>query len=780
MSRPRLGSTLGELQVRKRAAAAEQASRPVEQQIVIDPSGKTGLRRFHGAFTGGFSAGHFNTCGSEEGWAPSTFKSSRSSGGDGGGGQTKRRRPEDFMDEEDDPLLGRTIVTRPSFAAGRIADRPAPRRAAAAASRPPRGGSAGVGGVAAFLSAFESEAPPAAASARTGPTKPKAAAWNAGSLFEAAFPESSSSAAAANGKGSESGGGSFAPRVEVTDYSGVGYRLLRTMGWRPGTGVGARKSLGAEAVAAALASTVRLGADDVAVAPNDVHIAEVALKDDAFGLGYVGAASQSQRTARPTFDILGDRVDDERPMFIEDVPQASEQASASASAAPRGLLPKFVPESVRAEQKQTRGRRFPPPPAPPRNFVPFHRFPVPRVPGSSRWGTTDGGSGISSGGAPRGGAPRPPNPRDHQSMSPSSRGRALGEKQLPRSRREPPPAQRAANGPVPSTLDARLGGGVLSSRFASATSTPLEQSAASPAALIAPSDVEAKRTITLWFPIKLLSKRFNLPPIAAPDASASRRAGARMPAAFGAAAARGGAPAGGTREASRSSGPVLFQSASSSSVKVEAAIGLAPSVKEQALAAEKAAEKETPVAAPSVDIFKAIFEPDSASDDEDDDSSSSSEEEDAVEVEVRPKRVPMPLPMPAERPPGPGLSTQGGGVPTFTAPTVRRPAAAASAAAAAALQRSTLVGPSLPPAFDASANFRIIKRDDDLDLSSNSDSNSDSSDSSEEKRGKRKKKTQEKKRRKKERKKAKKERKKEKKKRKKKRKKESSLAAKNQ
>ena len=36
-----------------------------------------GRRRFHGAFTGGYSAGFFNTVGSKEGWAPATFKSSR-------------------------------------------------------------------------------------------------------------------------------------------------------------------------------------------------------------------------------------------------------------------------------------------------------------------------------------------------------------------------------------------------------------------------------------------------------------------------------------------------------------------------------------------------------------------------------------------------------------------------------------------------------------------------------------------------------------------------------
>ena len=55
-----------------------------------------GRRRLHGAFTGGFSAGYFNTVGSKEGWAPSTFVSSR-----GDRAKARAARPEDFMDEED-------------------------------------------------------------------------------------------------------------------------------------------------------------------------------------------------------------------------------------------------------------------------------------------------------------------------------------------------------------------------------------------------------------------------------------------------------------------------------------------------------------------------------------------------------------------------------------------------------------------------------------------------------------------------------------------------------
>ncbi|KAL3285098.1 hypothetical protein HHI36_019222 [Cryptolaemus montrouzieri] len=70
----------------------------VEEQIATDSNGR---RRFHGAFTGGFSAGFFNTVGSLEGWTPNEFKSSRS--------EKKKhvvQNPEDFMDEEDKGEFG--------------------------------------------------------------------------------------------------------------------------------------------------------------------------------------------------------------------------------------------------------------------------------------------------------------------------------------------------------------------------------------------------------------------------------------------------------------------------------------------------------------------------------------------------------------------------------------------------------------------------------------------------------------------------------------------------
>lgn len=69
-----------------------------------------GRRRFHGAFTGGFSAGYYNTVGSAEGWAPSQFVSSRKARA-----EVRAQRPEDFMDEDDDPMLGRKLAARDEF-----------------------------------------------------------------------------------------------------------------------------------------------------------------------------------------------------------------------------------------------------------------------------------------------------------------------------------------------------------------------------------------------------------------------------------------------------------------------------------------------------------------------------------------------------------------------------------------------------------------------------------------------------------------------------------------
>ncbi|KAF7136331.1 hypothetical protein RHSIM_Rhsim08G0139200 [Rhododendron simsii] len=67
-----------EVTSRKKKAVAEASgllrTLPPWKQEVTDEEGR---RRFHGAFTGGYSAGYYNTVGSKEGWIPQTFTSSR-------------------------------------------------------------------------------------------------------------------------------------------------------------------------------------------------------------------------------------------------------------------------------------------------------------------------------------------------------------------------------------------------------------------------------------------------------------------------------------------------------------------------------------------------------------------------------------------------------------------------------------------------------------------------------------------------------------------------------
>ncbi|KAI1190803.1 hypothetical protein F5B17DRAFT_385113 [Nemania serpens] len=88
---------------------------PLWKQEVRDEHGR---KRLHGAFTGGWSAGYFNTVGSKEGWTPSTFVSSRSNRHKKEEGKTSQQRIEDFMDEEDlaDAAEAEKIQTAQGFA----------------------------------------------------------------------------------------------------------------------------------------------------------------------------------------------------------------------------------------------------------------------------------------------------------------------------------------------------------------------------------------------------------------------------------------------------------------------------------------------------------------------------------------------------------------------------------------------------------------------------------------------------------------------------------------
>jgi len=82
---------------RKRADPAVTRHKAVWDQVATDEEGR---RRFHGAFTGGFSAGYFNTVGTPQGFTPQTFVSSkgkRAAVDD----RTREQQVEDFLDEDE-------------------------------------------------------------------------------------------------------------------------------------------------------------------------------------------------------------------------------------------------------------------------------------------------------------------------------------------------------------------------------------------------------------------------------------------------------------------------------------------------------------------------------------------------------------------------------------------------------------------------------------------------------------------------------------------------------
>ncbi|KAF9580338.1 hypothetical protein BGW38_003055 [Lunasporangiospora selenospora] len=138
-----------------------------------------GRRRFHGAFTGGFSAGYYNTVGSKEGWAPSEFVSSRSKRS-----EQKVSRPEDFMDEEDKETLAESsrLVATDDFDSLGSTQREIERKRRAARSMQESGGVLG------------------------------------------ALPDS------------------LIDDLVVSSSEPVGIRLLKRMGWKPGQGIGPRVS----------------------------------------------------------------------------------------------------------------------------------------------------------------------------------------------------------------------------------------------------------------------------------------------------------------------------------------------------------------------------------------------------------------------------------------------------------------------------------------------------------------------------------------------------------
>ncbi|XP_021761241.1 G patch domain-containing protein TGH-like [Chenopodium quinoa] len=101
-----------DLTTRKKKALAEASSQlrtlPSWKQEVRDEEGR---RRFHGAFTGGYSAGFYNTVGSKEGWAPQSFTSSRKNRA-----EAKKQSILDFLDDDEkDEMGGQVLGTSSQF-----------------------------------------------------------------------------------------------------------------------------------------------------------------------------------------------------------------------------------------------------------------------------------------------------------------------------------------------------------------------------------------------------------------------------------------------------------------------------------------------------------------------------------------------------------------------------------------------------------------------------------------------------------------------------------------
>jgi G patch domain-containing protein 1 len=226
------------------------------------------------------SAGYFNTVGSAEGWTPQQFVSSRSKRASASSAEAQQaaetsrsavnQKAADFMDQEDLEQFGLVegLVARDDYDV--------------------------LGGTAAELERKRRE------HARSGGASSSTTTATTGA---SAVPgASSSSSAAAAGKATSAIPG-FSPEQMVgTVSSGVGARLLRTMGWREGQGVGARQQRRKKSTTAAAASgpaststTDNNDGDDndpdsvletFQFAPDNVKIVEYDLKQDRRGIGF--------------------------------------------------------------------------------------------------------------------------------------------------------------------------------------------------------------------------------------------------------------------------------------------------------------------------------------------------------------------------------------------------------------------------------------------------------------------------------------------------------------
>ena len=251
-----------------------------------------GRRRFHGAFTGGFSAGYFNTVGSAEGWTPAPATSSRqrlaakAEAARRGHEDPHQQHPEDFFDAEDDVLSGQALRMTglynhrsssrnggKTFLGRRNLDTPGP-LSSHAPGKYPSSVSVPVSSVSSsFLDSFmRNTRDKLPASVSKG---------SAGSLKrnDSVIP------------GFHDAVGGLRPQNRL-GTSSIGKQMLKTMGWREGQGTGARRLI-------TVPQTVAIGHGDQEVGESNHRVVELGRRDDVmevitpkldrFGLGYHGS-----------------------------------------------------------------------------------------------------------------------------------------------------------------------------------------------------------------------------------------------------------------------------------------------------------------------------------------------------------------------------------------------------------------------------------------------------------------------------------------------------------
>ncbi|KAI9236763.1 MAG: hypothetical protein BYD32DRAFT_417971 [Podila humilis] len=326
-----------------------------------------GRRRFHGAFTGGYSAGYFNTVGSKEGWAPSEFVSSRDKRS-----ERKMNRPEDYMDEEDKQMMKESsrLMTTEEFDTLGSSRKELEQKRAAARNMQSAGGALGV------------------------------------------LPDK------------------IIDDLILPSTEPVGIRLLKRMGWKPGQGIGPRVTKKRKIPQDMTDDEDDDTPDNITFAPIDSAIVIFTNKSNVYGLGfdpYKNAPEfNTRQQAQPgskylsgtdigpkkglgfgRFDDDDDDDDDvygpgpaSRLDFDSDLPESTshgrhaQQGQGKAKSMARGTSPLYcsdgrppLPGFVLASAASTKSLKWYSAPKVPADFVPHHVFPEdikPVAPPSSR------------------------------------------------------------------------------------------------------------------------------------------------------------------------------------------------------------------------------------------------------------------------------------------------------------------------------------------------------------------------------------------------------------